>query len=110
MRKTSLLVVAAMLLSTSVVFSNSTEGQDPSKKLKKQVTYLLSGYEMPSEKDVNATVLFTVNKEKEFVVLSVDTNDKSLEDYVKFRLNYRKIKFDGIPEGRRYTIPIRIVS
>ena len=51
-----------------------------------------------------------VNKEKEIVVLSVDTNDKALEYFVKARLNYHKVQDNEIPEGRRYTIPVKIVA
>ncbi len=99
-----------MLLFSGSVFANVPEGKDPGKKLEREVRNLLIGYAMSTEKDLEATVLFTVNKEKEIVVLSVDTNDKALEYFVKSRLNYHKVQDNEIPEGRRYTIPVKIVA
>ncbi|WP_299531293.1 hypothetical protein [Ulvibacterium sp.] len=111
MRKISLVFVAAMLLSAGSVFANGPKENDPTQSIKTQVRKLLRGYSMPtSEKDLTATILFTVNKQNEFVVLSVETEDEVLEYFVKSRLNYHKVNSKAISEGRRYTMPIKIVS
>ncbi|WP_422081222.1 hypothetical protein [Ulvibacterium sp.] len=111
MRKISLVFVAAMLLSTGSIFANGPKETDPTQSIKTQVKKLLRGYTLsPSEKDLTATILFTVNKDNEFVVLSVETEDEVLEYFVKTRLNYHKVDSKEIPEGRRYTIPVKIVS
>lgn len=105
------MLVAAMLLSTGSIFANDTVGNDPNKEIKSQIHKLLDGYyEMSPGASMNATVLFTVNKEKEIVVLSVDTKDQVLEDLVKARLNYHKIESSNLSEGRRYTIPVKFVG
>lgn len=111
MRKISLVLVAAMLLSTGSIFAHGPKETDPTTSIKTQVKKLLRGYSIPtSGKDLTATILFTVNRENEFVVLSVETDDEVLEYFVKSRLNYHKVYSKSISEGRRYTIPIKIVS
>ncbi len=65
---------------------------------------------MSTEKDLEATVLFAINKEKEIVVLSVDPNIKALENFVKPRLKYHKVQNNEMPQGRRFIIPVKIVA
>lgn len=109
MRKISMVLVAAMLLSSGSIFANSNDGSDPAQELKKEVKKLLNGfYEMQSDDNFKATVLFTVNKEKEIVVLSVYSEDLQFKDFVKNQLNYHKIKTNEIVEGRRYSIPVEV--
>jgi len=110
MRKISLVVIAAVLLSTGSIFANNPMDTDPNRSIKTQVQKLLSGYALSSEKDLSATILFTVNKDNEYVVLSVDTNNEELEYFVKSRLNYHKVETKDVKEGRRYTIPVKIVG
>ncbi len=111
MRKISVMLVAAMLLSTFSIFAKEANANDPAKELKKQVERLLNGFsENASENDQTATILFTVNRENEIVVLSVYTQDYKLEKFVKDRLNYHRINSERVIEGRRYTIPVSIKS
>ncbi len=106
-----MMLVAAMLLISGSIFANGPKGTDPSKALKNQVKELLDEqFELTSYKDVEASILFTVNKEKEIVVLSVYTDSAKLERFVKSKLNYHKVRSEGAVEGRRYTIPVKIAS
>ena len=104
-----MVLVAAMLLSSGSLIANGPEGSDPAQELQEQVKTLLDGYyEMPSHESFKATVLFTINREKEIVVLSVRTTDQKFRQFVKHRLNYREVKTKGIVEGRRYVIPVEV--
>lgn len=111
MRKTSLKLVAVALLFTGSIYATGTKGTDPAKMLKNQVVGILTGYHLKkSEKELVAKVTFTVNKQNEIVVLSVYSNSEKFETFVKQNLNYREVKSEGVVEGRRYTIPVRIVG
>ncbi len=110
MKKISLMLVAIMLLASTSAFAlNETPNNNPSKELKGKVKKLLNGYfEMSSDEKFDATVIFTVNKEKEIVVLSVDSEDKDFCQFVKNKLNYKRVKIEGVVQGRRYTIPVTV--
>lgn len=111
MRKISLVLVAAMLLSVGSIFANDVKDNDPSESLSTQITKILSNNQF-SETEINmsAQVRFTVNQEREIVVLSVDTENRAFESFVKSRLNYEKVEAANLQEGKLFTVLVRIAS
>ncbi len=59
-------------------------------------------------KEVKAIVAVFINQNDEMVVLSVDTDSKSLENYIKRRLNYKKLSKEAIGYRKSFKIPITI--
>ena len=112
MKKISLVFVAAMLLFTGSIFANDVKDNDPAKIITKQISKMLDRNNnfTESEIDASAQVRFTVNQEGEIVVLSVDTENSSLESYVKGRLNYKKLEAISFDEGKLFTVSVRIAS
>lgn len=111
MRKISLVLVAAMLLSAGSIFANDVKDNDPSETLSAQITKILSNNQFSeAEINVSAQVRFTVNQEGEMVVLSVDTENKDFEYFVKSRLNYEKVEAANLQEGKLFTVLVRIAS
>ncbi len=115
MRKFSLVLVAAMLLITSGVFANDSKidskKADPNKTLSTQIAELLDDNPFVlTSHDLTANIKFMVNDQKEIVVLSVDTEDKVLEGFVKSRLNYKKVDSKDCKKGETYTVPVRITE
>tara|TARA_R110000868_G_scaffold14075_1_gene65660 strand:- start:17228 stop:17563 length:336 start_codon:yes stop_codon:yes gene_type:complete len=110
MRKLNLFLVAAMLLATGTIFANNgTLVDKPAKKLSAQIADLLKNNAIiVKEGDLTGTVLFTLNEDKEIVILSVKTDNENLEQFVKSRLNYRKVDLEEYREGRTYKLPVRI--
>ena len=110
MRKTSLAFFAAALFVVGTVTANPTENVKPSKNLSTQIHKMLESNSFDVEDDMVANVRFTINKEGEIVVLSVDTDDSILEGFVKGRLNYKKVDLENPKEGRLYSVPVRITA
>jgi hypothetical protein len=111
MRKLSLVFVAAMLLATGNILANDSVKIDPEKQLSIQIGKLLSdNYLADNQVDLTAQVRFTLNNDGEIVVLSVETDNKTLEYFVKSKLNYQKTDVENAAKGRMFTVPIRIVS
>ena len=109
MRKLNLVVVAAMLLVTGNVLANKANGENPDKSLSAQISAMLSENNFNEDQtDVTAQVRFTLNTEGEIVVLSVSTENDIMENFVKSKLNYKKVNLDEVREGKIYTIPVRI--
>ncbi len=110
MRKISLLLVAAMLLSTgSILANNPTMGKEPTKNLSEQIKDLLRNNNFTTaEEGKVAQVLFTLNSEREIVVLSVDTDDETLDTFIKARLNYHEVDMTAYEAGKKYTVSVLI--
>lgn len=111
MRKFSLVLVAAMLLSAGSVLANDSKPNDPSKSLSAQISKMLSNNSFTeNEIDLTAQVRFTLNGEHQIVVLSVDTEDVAFKEFVKAKLNYKEVDLKTYKEGKMYTVPVRIAS
>lgn len=84
MRKLSVVLVAAMLLAAGNVFANEVKAVDPSKSLSAQISQMLSHNAFTqNEVALTAQVRFTLNNEHQIVVLSVETENLVLADFVK---------------------------
>ncbi len=108
MKKLSLVVVTAMLLLSGGIFAkevNPTESlsKQIGEKLKKAPFEIVQG-------ELTADVRFTLNADKEIVVLSVSAQDVALVGFVKSRLNYQKVEIADHKEGKLYTVKIRITT
>ena len=109
MRKMShFLAAVALFAVVSVSANTNAEPVNPTKKLSVQIHEMLERNSFDVSEDLTANVQFTINKEGEIVVLSVDTADDALEGFVKGRLNYQKVELNNFKEGRTYTVPVRI--
>lgn len=111
MRKQSLVLVAAMLLSSASIFANNSTDNDPTNSLSYQISELLIDNDFTDEDtDLRAQVRFTLNSEGEIVILSVDTESDKFESFVKGKLNYRAVQASDVEEGKLFTISVRLTS
>ena len=113
MRKISLVFAAALLLSAGNVFATegATRVKSPEAKICSQIESLLeerNGFNLGDSNELYAVVRFMVNDANEIVVLSVETQDERLENFVKARLNYEKVADQNLKEGKTYRVPIRV--
>ncbi len=91
MKKLTILLVAFLLGSTQI-FAFNDNPTNAAQQLRNQIAVLLESPEILVENDaLNAEIEFTLNSEGEIVVLSVDTKENIVKNYVKSRLNYKKI-------------------
>lgn len=111
MKKISLVLVAAALLVSGNLLASTTDNSDPQKNLSTQIWELLNENNLAVDNyDLTGQVLFTVNSEGEIVVISVDTNDKDLESFVKSKLNYKKVELEEVIQGKLYKLPVRVTA
>ena len=105
-------VAAALLLTSGTVMANGAnpESRNPNAGICAKIGDLLeeNSFDLQQAEELSAFVRFTVNAEKELVVLSVQTGDERLEGFVKARLNYQKVEDPNLVEGKIYQVPIRI--
>lgn len=110
MRTVKTLLLALAVTFTSVI-SASTE-KDPkatSKLVAVKVAKLLKSPKFQLEEEALTFVKFTLNDDNEIVVLSVDSEEYIIDDFIKSRLNYVKLDVK-IESGakRTFIIPVRI--
>jgi len=111
MRKLSLILVAAAVLSAGSVFAKESEKPKPLKSLAYQVSQILDYNNIWIEKDeVMVKVLFTVNQDSEIEVLEVEASQGDLEHAVKMLLNKKKVDFAAQTPDKKFLIPVRIKS
>ena len=57
-----------------------------------------------------ANVLFTVNSNRELIVLSVESENTELGTYLKRKLNYKKVNHKPSKHGEIYLLPVKMVK
>ncbi len=60
--------------------------------------------------ELGAEVLFTVNNNREIIILSVDSDDHLIESYLKRKLNYKKVNHRPSKNGEIYLLPVKMVK
>ena len=108
MKKVSIVLAAAALMSFGQVNATPNPTEDPGKRLTQEIHAMLDDNEFAAKQDVVAKVRFMINKEGEIVIVTVDSADQNVAQFVKGRLNYKKIDTEGLATGKLYNLPLRI--
>ena len=108
MRKFKLLALA-IVISTSSLFATDFNESDSKDGMRNQIVKLLKTPDFTLANDLTVTIEFTFSSAGEIVVLSVDSKDNNILDYIRKNLNYKKIENPG-KRDKRYTMPIKVKS
>lgn len=108
MKKVKVMLVATALLigSLASAATNPNPVNDPTSE---EIGTLLKNPAFEVTEELTAEVTFMINSENEIVVLSVKTDDETVEKFVKSRLNYQEVG-TALEQGKEYMVPVRIVS
>ncbi len=111
MRTLKMLVLVVAITFSSVLSASTDpiENAEPA-SITETVGDLLKNPDIQFKKEVNAMVEIFINQNDEMVVLSVDTDIKSVENYIKSRLNYKKLSKEVIGNSKKFKIPIKIIQ
>lgn len=110
MKNLKMYVVAILIAVGTTVSANTKTPEKASEKtgdVTTQIAELLKNPEMVINKDIEATVTFTVNDKKELVVINVESKNDTVDAFIKSRLNYKKLS--TTETGEEWVIPVRIV-
>jgi len=110
MKKLNVLLLAVAFTVSSVLSASTTptKADRPANPLSEQISDLLKDPIFEIEDEVMAEVTFMVNDQQEIVVLTVGTENTTVESFIKNRLNYQKV--ENAQMGTAYEIPVRIVA
>ena len=107
MRKFKLLALALVIGSASL-FAGNVEGPEvPVKEIRNQIIELLKAPDFELTRDVSVVIKFTFSSEGEIVVLCPGCKDKSIVNYIRENLNYKKFKNPGVRD-KIYIMPLKM--
>jgi len=106
--KTLLLIVALTFSSVLVASTNVEDKRAESVAITEEIGRLLQNPSFLVDEEITAKVLVTLNKNNEFVVLSVETDEIYVENFIKSRLNYQELPVTLKDGAKTFIVPIRI--
>jgi len=109
MRNLKTLLLAVAITASGLLHATSDDDKkadtviitDAIGKLLKDPSFLV-------DKDIVANVTLTLNKNNEMVVLSVDSNELYVENFIKSRLNYKELPSTFSSDDKTFKIPVRV--
>ena len=106
----SLLLVLAVTFS-SVLFANTnptTNSENDTKKIiSTELSSMLQKPNIKLREAIETKVKLMLNDNNEVIVISVDCENPEVQNYIKSRLNYKKLK-NVSSENRVYVLPLKI--
>ncbi|GAA4275563.1 hypothetical protein [Aquimarina mytili] len=84
-------VLLALVFGFGQLFASNNSPVGSEQQLRNEVAILLKSPEIVVKEELKANIEFTLNVKGEIVVLNVDSKEELVVNYVKSRLNYKKI-------------------
>ena len=107
--KMLVLVVAITFSGAISASTNPIEKAEPI-SVTETVGKLLKNPYFQLKEDVTATVSIVLNESNEMVVLSVDTDNSTVADYIKSRLNYKKLSEEAVGYNKSFKVPVKMLK
>jgi len=102
------LIIVAVIALFTLNASAKEKPVKPSENLRTDIVQLL-GTESPftfNENHHSVDVIFTVTSKNEIIVLSADTSNQEMVNFIKNKLNYRKVNLKEHKVGELFLLPI----
>lgn len=99
-----LLLVLFVSTATCPLIYGSEVEKDPFSKLRKHIYTLLKDPDVKVEFDEKVRISFFITSENELVVLKTDTREKSIDHFIKEKLNYKITNTKGVETNKIYNL------
>ena len=110
MKSIKILLLGAAIAFSGVLYASEKPTKDTSNTISQEIGKFLEDPSFTVDGDIFATVKVMFNENNEIVVLSVNSKDKSIDAYIKTRLNYKELSKDVNNKNRYYIVPVRITA
>ncbi len=107
MRKIMLMALALVIGTASLFATNIGDEETPKDEIRDQIVKLLKTPSFAIEQEFNVNISFTFSSKGEIVVLSVDSGNSNVLNYIRENLNYKKIQNPG-EKDRLYRMPLKL--
>ncbi len=110
--KKLLVLFLGFTFSTTVLFAtNEKPLVEAKKELQTAVIKLLGNNQFPLTSAVaEAEVFMLLNTNNELVIISVKSKNQQLKQYIKRKLNYKKVPVKALTKMKVYRMPIKIIQ
>ncbi|CAM1358720.1 conserved exported hypothetical protein [Tenacibaculum litopenaei] len=106
MRKLVVIITALILSSTSLMAN-----ENPVKKeIRTNIVKLLKKAKFNIQTDVQTTIEFLVTKKGEVVILDIDCSNPEICNYIKSKLNYKRVATSANTSVQIFKMPLKIVK
>ena len=102
-----LLLIVAITFSSAITAGTAKENAETN-AITTDLTNRLKNPKFILENETSVKVTLIVNKNNEFVVLSVDSDNDQIVEYIKVRLNYSKASAQLYETNKTYVLPLRL--
>ena len=107
--------IKTLLLAILITFSSQVSAitDNPVNDLKlvsQQIESILKDSETTIYDDIVVTIKFKVNKNNKIIVISNDSNNYDISNFIKTRLNLKEVSIDKTSNKRFYSIPVKFLS
>jgi len=108
MKNLKLIALVIALGISTLSFANNTNTADPKSELREQIVEIL-GKAVTNTDLINGKVevIFTLNNKSEIVIISVNGGSKSVDNFVKNKLNYKTVNVNALNVDKIYHMPLR---
>jgi len=108
MKKFALLVLALVFTASTYAFTLPVPTNEA---LRTEITKMLKKADLKFDSPfLTAEVTFTVTTRGEIVVLDVVSDHPELENFIKAKLNYKKVSLKTKRNGIVYKVPVKIIK
>lgn len=110
MKQLKTLLLAVAITASGVLAASNEDKKADSVVITEEIGKLLKDPSFLVDKDIVADVTLTLNKNNEMVVLSVDSNEQYVENFIKSRLNYKELPATFSSKERTFKVPVRVTA
>lgn len=98
--------IVLILFALSTTPSHAESLDDPNSELRTCVTKLLINPKIGQTVDEEVRISFFVTADEKLVVLKTDARTKPLDEFIKIRMNYKKIKIEDLEVNRIFHMKV----
>jgi len=105
--KKLMLTALALVIATTTLFATNANPDDDNKNIRSQIIQLMDAPDFSVTEDTTVLITFTFDSEDEIIVLSVDSKDSKVLNYVRENLNHKAIANPG-KKDKLYSFPLTV--
>ena len=104
------LILAILITFSSQVSANTDRPSSELDLVSQQVEKLLKGSEVTIYKDIVVMIKFKLDENDKIIILSNDSNDYHISEYIKSKLNDKKLSIKKTNSYKYYSVPVKFLS
>ena len=102
-----ILTALALVITTTTLFATNANPDDDNKNIRSQIIKLMDAPDFSINEETTVLITFTFDSEGEIIVLSVDSKDSKVLNYVRKNLNHKVISNPG-ERDKLYSFPLTV--